>query len=33
MSKSQIKRHKKVAEDSGHLVGVGGRKWDENKSQ
>jgi len=27
------KLHKKVAEGSGHFGGVGGRKWDENKSR
>jgi hypothetical protein len=25
-------QHRKVAEGSGHLGGVGSRKWDENKS-
>jgi hypothetical protein len=32
MGKSQ-KRHRKVAEGSGQLEGMGGGKWGENKSQ
>jgi len=29
----KLKLHRKVAEGSGHLEEMGGRKWDENKSR